>query len=356
MEKVEIIDPCVDPRWDTFVENHPLGWIVHTSGWKASLESTFPHIRGYFFVLIESETNTIKAGLPIYEVRSWLTGNRLVSIPFATLSDPLVSSQDQCAQLLDAAKALLEKNRCSYMEIRTFKANEWIGDRTFAETNDYIHDYLDLSVGQETLWKNLSYKSIRYRINKTTKNNLVLQTADNEQGLRTFYLLYAATRKRLGLPSQPYHFFKNLYDRFSPTGNVCVFLAQFEERMIAGQFIFKFKGRFSVEALGDDPFHRHLHGGHFLYWEGIKAACREGFQIYDFGRTSLRNSTLMNFKKRWGTRRNDLRTFFYDRTRKPFRSINREESSSYKLMQFLCRKTPAPLQPALSNFCYRHLG
>ena len=33
-EEVIEIDPLKDPRWDTFVENHPFGWIVHLSGWK----------------------------------------------------------------------------------------------------------------------------------------------------------------------------------------------------------------------------------------------------------------------------------------------------------------------------------
>jgi hypothetical protein len=51
MNDVTIIDPLKDGQWDEFIENHPLGWICHLSGWKRVLEKSFKHIRGYYLVL-----------------------------------------------------------------------------------------------------------------------------------------------------------------------------------------------------------------------------------------------------------------------------------------------------------------
>ena len=65
---VQIINPITDDRWDRFVESHPFGWICHLSGWKKMLESTFPHIKGHYIALLDSNGN-IQAALPIFEVR-----------------------------------------------------------------------------------------------------------------------------------------------------------------------------------------------------------------------------------------------------------------------------------------------
>ena len=85
------IDPQSDPRWDQFVESHPLGLICHLSGWKQVLEESFPQMKGRYLAIL-SDDNSIRAALPVFEIRSILTGNRLVSIPFATNCDPLISS------------------------------------------------------------------------------------------------------------------------------------------------------------------------------------------------------------------------------------------------------------------------
>ena len=118
MPTVTAIDPTQDPRWDKFVKNHHFGWICHLSGWKEVLEKSFKHLKGHYFALVDGD-NRIKAGLPIYEVKSWLTGKRLVSIPFATLCDPLISTSEEMTVLLKAVMEFSRDRNISYLEIRT---------------------------------------------------------------------------------------------------------------------------------------------------------------------------------------------------------------------------------------------
>lgn len=356
MEEIKIIDPLTDPRWDAFVAAHPYGWIVHTSGWKKVIESTFPHMKGHYFALVDSQTNNIKAGLPIYEIRSWLTGNRLVSVPFATLSDPLISSEKQAQTLAQSAIDLLKRRKLAYVEIRSLETQSIFNNHQFRSNNDYKHHFIDLTIGEEAIWKNISYKSIRYVINKANKNNVTIKTAENIGDLQSFYHLYLSTRKRLGLPSQPYSFFESLWNVFSPSGNVRILLAISNEKVVAALFSFLFNGRVSAEATGEDILCRHLSANQLLFWEAIKSSCAEGYKIFDFGRTSIYNTTLMNFKKRWGSKQIDFFTFFYDGGQKAVGATSRENSASYQMMRFLCHHTPGPCFQALSNFCYRHLG
>ncbi|MEN6350240.1 MAG: GNAT family N-acetyltransferase [Syntrophomonas sp.] len=354
-DEIRIIDPCVDQRWDEFVKNHPWGWIVHLSGWKKVLESTFPHMRGHYFALIDKETDTIKAGLPVYEVRSWLTGNRLVSIPFATLSDPLVSDKRQSKMLMDEAIQLLERLKLSYLEIRTLNNNFLQDDKTLSSNHDYINHYLDLSQSEEQLWKKLKNKTIGRWISKARKHDIKLRVADNEQDVFVFYQLYAGTRRLLGLPAQPYNFFKAIYDAFFQLRLIEIHLATIEGKTIGGHFYFKFNRRMSAEAVGDDFAYRNIGINHFLYWEGIHSAYASGYQTFDFGRTSIYNPTLMDFKKRWGTIETDL-SYYYEYQKKRVNATSRETSIPYKLMHYICHNLPGSVQPAISHFCYRHLG
>ena len=355
MSRVDSIDPLKDKRWDEFVRKHPFGWVAHLSGWKRVLETSFPQMKGHYLILIDPQSNQIKAGLPVFEVRSWLTGNRLISIPFATLSDPLVSSTDEIDALLREAKNLLHERKFSYLELKTLHAVPFMDKKHLADECFFRHHYLELREGPEALWKNLNYKAVRYEINRSRKHKLAVRVAERESDFITFYRLYALTRKRLGLPSQPQVFFGTLWDTFSPSGNVVILLAEFEGKVIAGHFLLKFNGRVSAEAVGWDNSYSKMSPNHFLFWEGINSACAEGCRIYDFGRTSPNNQPLLDFKKRWGAQVTDLHSFCY-----PIRSyrgiVDRESSKTYKLARFACQRAPGFAYSFIGDFCYRHLG
>jgi hypothetical protein len=119
MKKVTTLNPEKDARWDTFVKKHPFGWLYHLSVWKTVLGQSFKHIKGHYFVIMDDGEN-ISAAIPVFYVKSWLTGRRLVSVPFATLFDPLVSSAEDMALFLHELVKLSTELRCSYIELRTF--------------------------------------------------------------------------------------------------------------------------------------------------------------------------------------------------------------------------------------------
>ncbi|MBW2106816.1 MAG: peptidoglycan bridge formation glycyltransferase FemA/FemB family protein [Deltaproteobacteria bacterium] len=213
---IKLIDPITDPRWDKFVENHPFGWICHLSGWKQVLEKSFKHMKGYYFALLDNSGN-IQAELPIFEVKSWLTGNRLVSIPFATLCDPLISKSEEMAILLEAVLEYSEELKYSYVEIRTLAATSLMQDIRLVNENVYKYHYLSLENELEEI-KNSFPSKTRYNIRRSMKGGLTVKQAENEKDLLSFYDLYCKTRKRLSLPSQPYRYFKNLYRYISSVG------------------------------------------------------------------------------------------------------------------------------------------
>jgi hypothetical protein len=354
-KRVMRLDPTQDARWDGFVEKHSLGWVCHLSGWKTVLEKSFKHIKGYYFVITDNGGESIRAALPVFDVKSWLTGSRLVSVPFATLFDPLVSSAEDMALFVDELIRLSGELKCSYVEIRTFQGGRLIKSNQLGESRYFKHHYLTLDSPPDQLRCGFHRTCVRQRISRAEKSDIRLKIGQDESDLMEFYKLQLLTRKRLSLPVQPYRFFKHLWDVFHPPDQLILLLAQKNGHFLAGLMLFAFNGRVSAEFAASDETYKEFSPNHFLFWEAIKMAYEKGCNVFDFGRTSPNNTSLMDFKSRWGCDMIDLAHFYY-----PGHITNemgsREESWKYKFAANVCGGAPDALQKTIGHFCYRHLG
>jgi hypothetical protein len=356
MRSISIIDPTKSAEWDKFVENHPFGQIYHLSSWKTILESCFKHIKGYYYVLRDIAGNEIEAGLPVYKVRSWLTGNRLVCAPFATLFDPLVSSSSQLNVL---SKALIEASHqlnCSHVEIRTHEAGRYFENTDYAASRFFKLHYLSLDSSPDALRRNFHRTCVRQRIARAEKSGLRLKIADQKSDLLDFYNLLIMTRIRRGLPPQPFSFFRALWDEFRPLNLLTILIAQKDGQSIAALLLLTFKDRVSVEFAASNEAFRCYSPIHYLFWKAIKLAHEKGFRIFDFGRTSPNNVSLMDFKERWGTESIDLAHFYYPR-QVADGNDRKEENWKYSIIhELISLKIPPAFKKFIGAMCYRHMG
>src|SRR5580765_2046799 len=95
------LDPLVDPRWHVLVGRHPRASIFHSVAWLNVLQKTYgyePVVFGY-----PDPESGLRSGIVFCKVRSWLTGKRLVCLPFSDHCDPLVDRENEFQQLLAIA-------------------------------------------------------------------------------------------------------------------------------------------------------------------------------------------------------------------------------------------------------------
>jgi len=78
---VEIVQQVPEDEWRVYLERSSNATLYHTPEWKAFLEKTFGYESRYLFATDES--GRLIGMLPLFEVRSRLTGNRLCSVPFS---------------------------------------------------------------------------------------------------------------------------------------------------------------------------------------------------------------------------------------------------------------------------------
>src|SRR5580704_12775701 len=89
---ISCIDPIQDRRWTNLVEMHPDGCLFHSAEWLKALSRTYGY-KPLAFTTSAAEP-TLTDGLVFCQVESWLTGKRLVSLPFSDHCAPLVENDD----------------------------------------------------------------------------------------------------------------------------------------------------------------------------------------------------------------------------------------------------------------------
>ncbi len=355
MKKAVWLKPDNMEQWDAFVDQHAFGWICHLSSWKKVIEKSFKHIKGHFLALYDEESDRILAGLPIYTVKSRLTGTRLVSAPFASLFDPLISSNKDIEILLPFILDLYKKNSSSYVEIRSTFSGLMGHNPEIGVSKSVKHHYITLDRPPEDLKKTFHRTAVRQLISKALRSQLQLRIGEKVDDLAQFYSLYFRTRKRIGLPPIPYLYFKSLMDVYGFSGDVTFLFADYNSEPVAGLMVFKYNNKVSLELIGNNEKYSKLYPFHFLYWHAILMASADGCEILSFGKTFKNNKTLIQFKNRWGTRVEETPVFFYP-VPVAEKYGTKKSSWKYKVIRKSSAIVPDFLFQLIGNFCYRHMG
>jgi len=351
--KIVLINPLDDRRWDAFVENHPYGTIYQHSSWMRVIALTYKHATPLGFV-IENDQGNIRATIPCFIVKSKLTGTRIVSLPFTSYCDPLVNDKDDFAQLRNEIINRLESNSASYYEIRVLKCQDLVSDDRLKCHHYHKTHILDLSDGFEKVKQAFHKSFVVSSVKKALRCQVIVREGSSEEDLKRFYFIHAITRKRHGFPIQPYRLFKNMWEILYPQGYFTLLLAELNKIAIAGLILFKFKDTVSIEHAGSIPKYLSSRPNHLLWWRAIEMACKEGYHYCDFGKTPTDNQGLLDFKSRWGTKMYDLPYFYYPEV-KGAMSLEQNDFR-HRLLRCVGKYSPLSMAKIVGKIAYHHLG
>jgi len=341
------------PEWDAFVERHPLGTVWHLSEWRNHLQGFFPHIRGGFMAIRNRETGRIQAGLPFYEARSKLFGARIVSVPYATFSDPLISSAGDFPLLLEGVHLFGKETGVHHAEIRALGtvSNSWASGYIIGHRFKHHRLFIDSSV--ENLRENFCKRAITKKIIKAEQLNISIRKQDEDFDL--FIRLIAQGRRGLGLLPLPYGYFLSL--RRHVLERHRTFMVAFHGgKPVGALLVFKCGRTHILESIAEIDSARNLGVNQLLYWRAIEEACADGAECISFGRTDLENTGLLTYKRRWGTVEEnlDIRILFMQNQRKRGSSTYKIRSKYRDNVRQFIRSCPMPVLQAFSNCFFRH--
>ncbi len=288
------IDPTADQRWDSFVQDHLQASIFHTRAWLQTLQRTY----GYNprAVVIAQNESRLSAAIPFCEVTGYFGKRRLVSLPFSDHCQPLFDTSEQLKHLTAHLRAKRDAEKWDYLELRP---TEPIATTLGLEGSErFVFHRLNLRRNPEEIFTSLHRDCVRRKIKRAEESGLTVENGTTDALLKNFYRLQVITRRRHGLPAQPYAWFRNLAAEFG--SNLTVSIASSAGDPIAGIITIRHNRTLVYKYGGANYRFRALGGMQLLLWQAIQRAMQDGLTEFDLGRSDMSDSGLVAFKDRWG--------------------------------------------------------
>lgn len=361
---VEILDPTALPEWDSVLAGHPNATIFHTAAWASTLADTYGFRPQY---LVQRQENQFAGLLALMRTGTRWTGHRYVSLPFTDTCPPLLpreriaeghslpqpespagGSLRQVAPsepLLSSALHLAESSASKSVELRD--CGVWTKHLQPSVT---FHGHIIPLLDSEEAQLQCCSSAMRRGLRKAECGPLRLKEGRELSDVEAYYSLHCRTRRRHGLPPQPFAFFRNIQRHVLQKGLGFVLLALDGDCPIAGAVFFGF-GKHALYKFGaSTETHLALRPNNLVLWNGIRRCAELGFSTLDLGRTSLDNEGLRRFKLGLGGEERMIQYVHQD-----VRSgcIVATPDRAQGLHNHIFRRLPGPVSRAVGALLYR---
>lgn len=345
------LDPTQDPRWAKFVEIHPKASAFHTVGWLKTLQRTY----GYDPIVFTTSppTGELKNGLVFCRIKSWLTGRRLVSLPFSDHCEPLCDSAEDVNFLMRYLQTALEHQEWKYLEIRPINANlGQLGDGiAFVPSATHLLHILDLRRDLSEVFRSLDKDSVQRRIQRARRAGLVEKCGRSDDLLKDFYALFVMTRGRHRVPPNPYAWFRNLIHCQGEALEIR--LAYKDEIPVAAILTLRFRDVVHYKYGCSDASFNRFGAIPWLLWNAATTAKSNGAIELDMGRTEEGDAGLLAFKNHWVPHPKQLVYWRYPQTSRAFDSAS---GGKLKIAKRAFAHMPNRLLRITGELLYRHIG
>ncbi len=290
------IDPLGDPRWQVLVDKHPNASVFHTTGWLEAVRRTY----GYNPVVFTTSppTDELRNGLLFCRIRTWLTGSRMVSLPFSDYCEPLCDSAEFNV-LVRYLQSALDHQDWKYLEIRLIDGCLSRGAEAagFRIKDKHLLHRVDLQSSLADLLRTFHEDSVQRRVRHAERAGLVERIGRSERLLKDFYGLYLLTRQRQILPPQPYKWFQNLLQCMGESLEIRT--AYKNEVPIASMLTLRCRGVVYYKYGCSDAHFNYLDATPFLVRRALYEANSSGATEFDLGGMEMDNIGLISFKNKW---------------------------------------------------------
>jgi hypothetical protein len=349
--KIYQIDPTQDPRWVEFIGTHPKASIFHSVAWLTALRLTY----GYEPVAFTTSPPTGKLinGIVFCRVKSWLTGHRLVSLPFSDYCEPLCDTAQDLSFLVRYLQTAMDHQEWRYLEIRPVDANLGRTDdgiNFLPAATHYLHT-VDLCPDLEAVFKGLDKDSVQRRVKRAQGAALVEKCGRSDDLLKDFYALFVTTRRRHRIPPSPLSWFRNLARCQGEA--LQVRLAYKDGTPIAAIITLQFRDTVYFKYGCSDARFNKFGAIPLLLWNAIAAAKSSRATTFDMGRTEDSDAGLLAFKSHWDR---NPKTLIYWRYPDTASAPSSDKGWKARLAKSAFSHMPNGLLTITGELLYRHIG
>jgi FemAB-related protein (PEP-CTERM system-associated) len=343
VKSLAVDDASTASAWDAYVAGCPQASFFHRAGWQRVIARVFRHPT--YFLYAQGAGGQIEGVLPLAHVKSLLFGQSLVSLPFAVYGGVAADHEDAALALEAEAERIAERLGVAHLELRHVQRRhtDWPAQEL------YVRFRKPIAREEEANLLAIPRKQ-RAMVRKGIKNGL---TSRIEDGVDSFFALYAGNQHRHGTPALPKAYFEALRSEFGSDCEVLTVSAP-DGAPVSSVLSFYFRDEVLPYYAGDAVAARDLAANDLKYWELMRAACARGLATFDYGR-SKQGTGSYDFKRNWGFEPEPLHYEYrlYKRDSVP---QNNPANAKYRLLIEAWRRMPLGLANRLGPMVVRSLG
>jgi lipid II:glycine glycyltransferase (peptidoglycan interpeptide bridge formation enzyme) len=190
----------------------------------------------------------------------------------------------------------------------------------------------------------------RRKLGQALKKGLTYEIRTDWDSLQEFYKLHLQTRKKLGVPIQPFSLFRHIYENLFLTGMGFCITVNLNKKVISAGVLFCFNRSTIFKFSASDSLYLNYRPNNLLYWAAIKEAMKRKSDYLDMGRTDASDIGLRNFKIGWGAEEQPLISGFFPSPKRP-------ESASFlkeKVISPIIRNSPEIVCKTIGQLAYKY--
>lgn len=343
-DKFSVLDPRCDSGWDARLKNHPQSHFFMSSGWISALSEAYAYTPCF---LADVSKGTLNALLPLMEVRSLFTGSRGVSLPFTDFCPVIFENREDYESSFADALELGRSRNWRYVEIRSGLAPS----AGAMPALTYWEHRLRLLPEPEA-FRALKPET-RTALRKAGRCGVTIARATNREAIVEYYRLHCLTRRKHGVPPQPFRFFDRVWHHVIAAGDGDVFLARHQGKVVASAVFLRWGRQVIYKYGASDPKRQELRANNLLFWEAINYYREQEFDDLHLGRTGSTEMGLRRFKRGLGAVESSIGYYKYDlRSGGYLSSVDASNSRTANIF----RRLPEGVNRLIGNCVYRHFG
>ena len=329
--------------WDNYAQSSPLTSGYHQSGWRRIIEEAFGHET--YYLAAQEENGRVQGVLPLVLLASRGFGRFLVSLPFVNYGG-IVANSPESYRLLEASA--IEKAKAldaTHIELR----HESLMKTAWVSTERKVSMRLSLPNSYELLLKGFPSK-LRSQVRRAQKEGMSVRVGGSEC-LGEFYAVFSRCMRDLGTPVYAKEFFAKILEVFPKEARICI--VSHGDVPVAAGFLYGFRSTMEIPWAASDKRFNRLAPNMLLYGTVLEYACQQGFQVFDFGRSSPDSGTY-RFKEQWGAQPHQLYWYYWMGDGRQVPQLN-PQNPKYALAIRVWQKLPLAVANLLGPHIVKHL-
>ena len=369
--------------WDNYVKNHPNGTLYHLSGWKNVIKKTYGHKSYYLMALSSSKnptnpsnptdhgnlSNCLVGILPLVHLKHFLFGNSLISMPFFDMAGILADDEKVEKALFSEAIRLGCQLNADTIELRHAEPLPWTTNSSQSSVHRLpapkgyqlsglsctirthkVRMLLELPDSSEALIKSFKSK-LRSQIRKPIREGFKAKIGGDEL-VDDFYHVFSINMRDLGSPVHSKKFMQNVLVEFP--GRAKIIIVYKKEEAVACSLVVGFRDILENPWASALRKYSRSAPNMLLYWTMLEYACDNGYNYFDFGRSTPGEGTY-KFKEQWGAKSKPLHWYYASLNGKSISGVSTEKSRFDRAIYYW-QKIPVPVTKIIGPMIRKYIG